>query len=88
MQAAKTELSRQSDKLNRLITRSEIEFVIEKFPENQSPGTDIFHWTRTNYPKIYMEPQRIPNCQSNSEKKRTKLEVKSSQTSNYTTKLQ
>ena len=26
----------------------------------------IFHRTRTNNPKIYMEPQKIQNCQSNS----------------------
>ena len=26
---------------------------------------DIFHRTRTNNPKIYMEPQKTLNCQSN-----------------------
>ena len=26
---------------------------------------DIFHRTRTNYPNIYMEPQKIQNHQSN-----------------------
>ena len=30
---------------------------------------DIFHRTRTNNPKIYMEPQRPPNCQIKLEKK-------------------
>ena len=29
---------------------------------------DIFHRTRTNNPKIYMEPQNTPNSQSNLEK--------------------
>ena len=29
---------------------------------------DIFHRTRTNNPKIYMEPQKTQNCQSNPEK--------------------
>ena len=31
---------------------------------------DIFHRTRTNNPKIYMEPQKIQNCQSNPEKQK------------------
>ena len=26
---------------------------------------DIFHRTRTNNPKIHMEPQKTPNCQKN-----------------------
>ena len=30
-----------------------------------------FHKTRTNNPKIYMEPQKILNCQSNLEKKQS-----------------
>ena len=30
---------------------------------------DIFHRTRTNNPKIYMEPQKTQNCQKNSEEK-------------------
>ena len=42
-------LPRQSqedtDNLNRLISRSEIEFVIKKKnPRNKSPGLDIFTW--------------------------------------------
>ena len=41
---------------------------------------DIFHRTRTN-PKIYMEPQKTLNYHSNSEKKRTNLEVYLFQTS-------
>jgi len=31
---------------------------------------DIFQKTRTNNPKIYMEPQKIQNCQRNSEKQK------------------
>src|SRR5512134_1695519 len=31
---------------------------------------DIFHKTRTNNPKIYMEPQKTQNCQSNSEEQK------------------
>uniref|UniRef100_A0A8D1UA76 Uncharacterized protein n=1 Tax=Sus scrofa TaxID=9823 RepID=A0A8D1UA76_PIG len=31
---------------------------------------DIFHRTRTNNPKIYMEPQKTQNCQSNSEEQK------------------
>ena len=34
-----------------------------------------------------MEPQKIQNCQSNPEKKRTKLEVQPSQTSDYKVKV-
>ena len=30
---------------------------------------DIFHRTRTNSPKIHMQPQKIPNCQRNLERK-------------------
>ena len=30
---------------------------------------DIFHGTRANNPKIYMEPQKTQSCQSNIEKK-------------------
>ena len=29
----------------------------------------FFHRTRTNVPKIYMEPQKTQNCQSNPEEK-------------------
>ena len=36
---------------------------------------DIFHRTRTNNPKTYMEPQKTQNCQSNSEVKKTKQEA-------------
>ena len=39
-----------------------------------SPPTHT-HKTITNYPKMYMEPQKILNCQTNLENKRTKLEV-------------
>ena len=31
---------------------------------------DIFHITRTNNPKIYMEPQKSQNCKSNSEEQK------------------
>ena len=31
---------------------------------------DIFHRTRTSNPKIYMEPQKNQNCQSNSEEQK------------------
>ena len=30
---------------------------------------DIFHRTRTNNPKIYIESQKMLNCQSNPERK-------------------
>ena len=30
---------------------------------------NIFHRTRTSNPKVYMEPQKIANCQSNPEEK-------------------
>ena len=33
---------------------------------------DIFHRTRTNNPKIYMEAQKIQNCQSNPKEKKNK----------------
>ena len=32
---------------------------------------DIFQRTRTNNPKIYMEPQRTQNCQNNPEEQKT-----------------
>ena len=31
---------------------------------------DIFHRTRTNNPKIYMEPQKTQNCQRNTEEQK------------------
>ena len=31
-------------------------------------ANSIFHRTRTNYPKIFMKPQKTPNSQSNLEK--------------------
>ena len=31
---------------------------------------DMFHRTRTNHPKIYMEPQKTQNCQSNSKEQK------------------
>ena len=31
---------------------------------------DIFHRIRTNNPKIYLEPQKTQNCQSNPEKQK------------------
>ena len=37
--------------------------------QSLSEHQDIFHRTRTNNPKIYVEPQRTPNCQSNPENK-------------------
>ena len=49
---------------------------------------DTFHRTRMNNPKIYMEPENTPNCQSKLKKKRIKLEVSHSLTSDYTTKPQ
>ena len=36
---------------------------------------DIFHRNRAKNPKIYMQPQKILNCQNNPEEKRTNLEV-------------
>ena len=42
---------------------------------NAIPTQDISHRTGINNPKMYMEPQKTPNCQSNLEKKRTKLEL-------------
>ena len=46
------------------------------------------HRTRTNNPKIYMEPQKTPNRQSHLKKKRTKLNVSYALISDHTTKLQ
>ena len=48
----------------------------------------FFHRSGSNNPKIYMEPQKTPNCQSNLEKKRTMLEISPSLISNYTAKPQ
>ena len=47
----------------------------------------FFYRTRTNNPKIYMEPRKTLNSQNNLEKK-TELEELGSLTSDYTTKLQ
>ena len=49
---------------------------------------DIFHRTRTNNPKIYMEPQKPQNCQSNSEEQKPSRRHNSSQTSGNITKPQ
>ena len=46
----------------------------------------FFHRTTTNYPKIYMEPQKIHNSQNNLEKK-NKAGISCYQASVYTTKL-
>jgi len=48
------------------------------------PNTNIFHRTRTNNPKISMEPQKITVKVI---LRRTKLEVSQSQISKHTTKL-
>ena len=33
---------------------------------------DILHRTRTNNPKIYVEPQKTQNCQSNPQEQKTR----------------
>ena len=43
--------------------------AIYRFNRNQITH-DIFSRTRTNNPKIYMEPQKTQNCQSNSEEQK------------------
>jgi len=43
--------------------------AIYRFNHNQITH-DIFRRTRTNNPKIYMEPQKTQNCQSNSEEQK------------------
>ena len=48
----------------------------------------IFHRTRTKYFTICMETQMTPNSPSNLEKEKRNQEESSSQTSDYTTKLQ
>ena len=48
---------------------------------------DIFHRTRTNNPKFYMEPQKTQNRQSNPEKQKPSRRH-NSQTSRNTTKPQ
>ena len=48
----------------------------------------IFHSTRKNNLKIYMEPQKTPNCQGNLEEKIAEFGVTSSLTSECFTKLQ
>ena len=48
----------------------------------------IFYRNKKKTPKIYMEPQKTPNSQRILEKKRAKLVVSLSLTSDYTTKLQ
>ena len=45
---------------------------------------DIFHRTRINNPKSFIEQQKTPNCQSNLEKKKIiKLEISCSLTADY-----
>ena len=56
--------------------------------QSLSNYNDIFHRTRTNNPKICLEPQKTANCQSNLEQKITKLEVSCFLTSDTTIKLQ
>ena len=44
--------------------------LLKNFFKNEKKNThDTFHRTRTNNPKIYMEPQKTQNCQGNLEKK-------------------
>ena len=45
---------------------------------------DIFHRTKANNPQIHVEPQKTPSCQ----RKKNKDGGITSQTSDYTTKLQ
>ena len=47
-------------------TQSNLQIQCKPYPMTQ----DIFHRTRTNNPKIYMEPQKTQNCQSNPEKQK------------------
>ena len=49
--------------------------------------TPAFFRDRTNNPKIWMEPEKTPNSQSNLEKEQTNLEVLQFQTISYITKL-
>ena len=46
-----------------------------KYRFNPISYQNIFHRTRTSNPKLYMEPQKTWNCQSNLDRKITKLEV-------------
>ena len=39
-------------------TRQSIDLMLSKY-------YNIFHRTRTNNPKIYVKPQKTPNCQRN-----------------------
>ena len=39
-------------------------------------NTSILHRARTNNPKIYMEPEKTPNSQSNAEKQERKKKNK------------
>ena len=55
------------------------ELILLKWPYCPKQSPDLmqsllkypwhFYRTRTNNPKIYMEPQKIQNCQSNPEEK-------------------
>ena len=61
---------------------------IQGNPFENSRILSIFHRNRGEESKIHMEPQRIPNNQSNLEHKRTKLKTSHVLIFKYFTKLQ
>lgn len=50
--------------------------AIYRFKTSSSTYSGIFHRTRTNNPKTYMEPKKIPDKQSNREGKKKELSWK------------
>ena len=56
----------------------------KQFMDSYHDSNDVFHRTRTNISKIYMEPQKAPHSNSDTEKT-TKLEESHYLISNYTT---
>ena len=60
----------------------------QRNPFENSRILGIFHRNRGEESKIHMEPQRIPNKQSNLEHKRTKLKTSHVLILKYFTKLQ
>ena len=59
------------------------ELILIKWSDYSEQSTDLtqslsiysWHFSQKNFPKIYMEPQKTQNCQSNHEEKSTKLEA-------------
>ena len=61
-------------------------YIFNAIPTKIATTKKCFHRTRTNNPKICVEPQKISKSKSNLEKEKMELKVSQFQASSYLTK--